>query len=119
VYGNIATTPDWGRVALNGMHGDDDGSGSTTTEFGKDSVDFWSSTMTTDPITGLAGITLGKSSTWVNQTHTLRIYLREGSGFPGQKGFIKVFMDGVQIYYSNTGQIGKTLMTDYYKLTGL
>ena len=119
VTGNFATTPTWGRVALNGMHGSDDGSGSTTIDFGKDSVEFVSTTMTADPITGLTGRTLGLSSDWVNKAHTVRIYVREGSGYPGQKGFIKVLLDGSQVYFCDTGLIGKTLMTDYYKLTGL
>lgn len=45
--------------------------------------------------------------------------MREGSQYSNQKGFIKVLLDGTEIYYLNNGKIGKTLMQDYYKMTGL
>lgn len=119
VSANFATSPDWGRVAINGMHGSDDGSGSTTIALGRDRVDFTSTSIAADPITGLAERDMGTSNDWVNQAHSVRIILREGSGYPNQKGFIKVIYDGTEVYSCDTGKIGKTLMTDYYKLTGL
>jgi len=115
----FATTPDWGRTAINGMHGSDDGSGSTTIALGHDSLAFASTSIATDPIKGTKEVGLGNSDNWVNNTHTVRIYLREGSGYPNQKGFMKVYLDGNMVYSVDTGLIGKTLMTDYYKLTGL
>jgi hypothetical protein len=114
----FATSPYWGRVAINGMHGNDGGSGSTTIALGYDSLAFASTSIPTG-MSGFNEVGLGNSDSWVNQTHTVRIYVREGSKYPNQKGFIKLLLDGNELYYCDTGLIGKTLMQDYYKLTGL
>lgn len=111
--------PYWARVSVNGMHGNDDGSGSTTIDFGKDSMEMVSTTMTADPITGLTGVTLGNITDWTNKAHSVRIYVREGSQYADQKGFLKVLLDGNEVYYNNSLKIGKTLMEDYYKIGGL
>ncbi|MGH2564442.1 MAG: hypothetical protein ACRDE5_08015, partial [Ginsengibacter sp.] len=42
----------------------------------------------------------------VNKTHTIRLTVREGAGYAGQDGFVKVEFDGVQKYFRNTGKIG-------------
>ena len=52
----------------------------------------------------------------VLKTHTIRMTVREGAGYPGQDGFVKVEIDGVQKYLRNTGKIGSTLMGDYPKI---
>ena len=54
-----------------------------------------------------------------NKTNTIRITYREGYGYPGQKAFIKIEVNGVEKYFRNTNQVGKTLQFDYMKVTGL
>src|SRR5690242_19412916 len=54
-----------------------------------------------------------------NKTNTIRITYREGAGYPGQKAFIKIEVNGVQKYFRNSGQVGKTPQFDYMKVTGL
>jgi hypothetical protein len=112
VKDNFATDPDWGRIAMSGMHGNDDGSGYWQTSLGRNEMYF------TDNNAG-EEISMGSSDSFVNKTHTLRVIAREGSGYPNQKGFIKAEVDGVQIYFDNTGKQGKTLMEDYEQTTGL
>ena len=43
------------------------------------------------------------------------MYVREGKSYPGQKAFLKVEVDGVQMYYRNAGQVGNTFQQDYPK----
>jgi hypothetical protein len=114
VRNNMASigNPDWGRVAISGMHGNDDGSGCWGISFGRDSIVFNAQTLTGD-------ISLGNSDDYFNKTHTIRVTAREGSQYPGQKAFIKVEVDGVQKYYNNDQKMGKTLMEDYQQITGL
>jgi hypothetical protein len=53
------------------------------------------------------------------QAHTLRVTIREGKGYPGQKAFVKVQLDGVTKFYRDTGDVGRTWQKDYLKMTGL
>jgi hypothetical protein len=55
----------------------------------------------------------------VNQTHTIRMFIREGLGYPGQEAFIKVEVDGQQKYFRNTGTVGATMQRDYPKFASL
>ena len=55
----------------------------------------------------------------VNQAHTLRLTIREGKGYPGQDAFVKVQLDGIQKFYRDTGDVGRTWQKDYLKMTGL
>lgn len=55
----------------------------------------------------------------IGQAHTLRVTIREGKGYPGQKAFVKVQLDGVTKFYRNTGDVGRTWQKDYIKMTGL
>ena len=50
-----------------------------------------------------------------NKAHTLRITLREGLAYPGQKAFIKVEFDGITKYYRNKGGVGSAYFNDYVK----
>jgi hypothetical protein len=54
-----------------------------------------------------------------NKTHTLRITLREGLAYPGQKAFVKVELDGVTKYYRNKGGVGSAYFDDYVKMGSL
>ncbi|HXR82868.1 MAG TPA: heparin lyase I family protein [Hanamia sp.] len=56
---------------------------------------------------------------FVNQTHTIRMTLREGLGSSTQKAFIKVEVDGKQKYFRNTGTVGATMQRDYPKFASL
>lgn len=58
---------------------------------------------------------IGSVHDFYNQSHTLRITMREGLAYPGQKAFIKVELDGVQKYYRNTGGVGSAYFDDYVK----
>ena len=51
----------------------------------------------------------------IMRTHTYRVTIREGLGYPGQKAFIKVEVDGIQKYFRNTGTVGGTIGYDYPK----
>ncbi len=53
------------------------------------------------------------------QTHTMRVTIREGKGYPGQTAFVKVAIDGVTKFYRDTGDVGRTWQKDYLKMTGL
>jgi len=55
----------------------------------------------------------------IGQAHTLRVTIREGKGYPGQKAFVKVQMDGITKFYRDTGDVGRTWQKDYLKMTGL
>lgn len=55
----------------------------------------------------------------IGQAHTLRVTVREGKGYPGQKAFVKVQFDGVTKFYRDTGDVGRTWQKDYLKMTGL
>jgi len=50
-----------------------------------------------------------------NKSHTLRVTMKEGLGYPGQTAFIKVELDGVQKYFRNTGGVGSAFFDDYVK----
>lgn len=55
----------------------------------------------------------------IMRTHTYRVTIREGMGYPGQKAFIKVEVDGIQKYFRNKGTVGGTIGRDYPKFSGL
>lgn len=58
-------------------------------------------------------------SEFTNKAHTLRMIIREGKGYPGQDAFVKVEYDGVQMYYRDTGDVGRTWQRDYPKAAGI
>lgn len=62
-----------------------------------------------------ANVTLAVLDAPINETHTIKLIVREGKGYAGQDAFVQVIVDGVQKYYRNTGQVGVTLMHDYIK----
>jgi hypothetical protein len=64
--------------------------------------------MTTNPWVPIYPIT-----NMYNQTHTIRITVREG--LAGSGAFVKIEIDGVQKYFRNSGQVGQTLGMDYPK----
>ena len=105
--------PDWGRAAISGMHGSDDGSGGYGVGLARDSVVFGGVNL------GSLSVNLGSTNSFWNRTHTVKTTFRQGDKYPGQDAFLKVEVDGVLKYYNNTGKVGKTLMQDYTKLTGL
>ena len=112
---NMAASPNWGRVALKGMHGSDDQTGANVISLAHDSIVYWGQEVSAPN----GEISLGSTDDWVNKTHTLREIFREGSKYTGQKAFMMLLLDGKVIYFNNSEKIGKTLMTDYDKITGL
>lgn len=54
-----------------------------------------------------------------NKAHTLRVYLREGLGYTGQKAFVRVELDGITKYYRNVGGVGSAYFDDYVKIGSL
>ena len=50
---------------------------------------------------------------YVLQSHTIRLTVREGAKYPGQKAFVKVEIDGVQKYLRDTGRVGATFNHDW------
>jgi hypothetical protein len=117
VASNMATigSPDWGRFAIFGVHGDDAISGDVSMQVARDSVclqdDYYA---VGDP---RRFIKLLPTADWYNQAHTFRLTIREGAAAGG--AFVKAEIDGVLKYYRNFGQVGNTLQRDYLKLTGL
>jgi hypothetical protein len=59
------------------------------------------------------------NDSYVMKTHTVRLTLREGKGYPGQPAFIKLEVDGVQKYLRNTGTVGQSFGQDYIKFGSL
>jgi hypothetical protein len=116
---NMATigSPDWGRFAVFGIHGDDAVSGDVSIQVARDSVCFYDGYYAVpDP---RRFIKLISTADCYNKTHTFRLTIKEGANYSGQDAFVKVEIDGVQKYYRNFGQVGNTLQRDYPKLTGL
>ncbi len=52
-------------------------------------------------------------SSFYNQTHTIRVVIKEGKS--GSGAYVKVLIDGVQKYIRNTGDIGRTWNKDWMK----
>lgn len=107
VHGNNSISPDFGIALLYGIDGSNYSRGTPgvrelyfTDTQGNDVGGFYR---------------LMYLDSMINKTHTVRMYVREGKGYPGQKAFLKVEIDGVQMYYRNTGQVGNTFQQDYPK----
>ena len=64
-------------------------------------------------------LTIGEYADFVNRPHTIRILLREGKQYPGQKAFVKVEIDGVEKYLRTHGPVGGYFQHDYIKFGGL
>ncbi len=62
---------------------------------------------------------IGTLSNFYNNTHTIRLTMREGKGYPGQTAFFQLQVDGVTVYSRNTGQVGSSSWNDYVKFGGL
>jgi hypothetical protein len=62
---------------------------------------------------------IGTLADFYNKSHTLRVTMREGLAYPGQKAFIKMEMDGVTKYFRNTGGVGSAHFDDYVKFGSL
>jgi hypothetical protein len=62
---------------------------------------------------------IGTVGDFYNKSHTLRVTMREGKAYPGQKAFIKMEMDGVTKYFRNTGGVGSAHFDDYVKFGSL
>jgi hypothetical protein len=71
--------------------------------------------------TGLKTVTQNFSTlnNFYNNTHTIRVTVREGRGYNGQTAFIKAELDGVVMYNRTTGQVGSSSWDDYVKFGGL
>jgi len=64
-------------------------------------------------------LTIGYISDFYHRAHTLRFYIREGKGYTGQDAFIKIYMDGQQVFSRVTGTVGSPTFDDYVKFAGL
>lgn len=63
--------------------------------------------------------TLAPFSFFHNRSHTIRITVREGLGYVGQRAFLKLEIDGMEKYYRDTGGVGSAYFDDYVKFGGL
>ncbi len=118
VRDNFDADPYWGRVTMWDIHGNDDEGGQFGITLSRDSL---VASDRTPEIEGTGSATETKllnTSDMFNKAHTIRIFYREGSASTG-KAFIRVEVDGVVKYSKTTGKVGKTLMEDYVKTTGL
>ncbi|MEO8822159.1 MAG: hypothetical protein ABI366_01195, partial [Ginsengibacter sp.] len=117
----MSTIPDWGRITSLDFHGNDDGSGQLTSMFGRDFFYFMDRIKMPDGSFSEDGreIKMLPTSDLYNKANTVKITFREGSGFSGQKAFVKIEVNGVQKLFRNSGQVGKTPGEDYIKLTGI
>jgi hypothetical protein len=105
-------------LAIMQWHGHDDYSGPFQIRMMQQEIQFeeWSGRGNgSDAVTTLMTTTDAN----VMKTHTYRVTMKQGKGYPGQKAFIKVEVDGVQKYFRNTGQVGQTLQHDYPKFSSL
>jgi hypothetical protein len=64
-------------------------------------------------------LTIAYVSDFYHKARTLRFYIREGKGYTGQDAFIKLYMDGQQVFSRDTGTVGSPTFDDYVKFAGL
>ncbi len=110
---NMDQSKNWYSFAIFGIHASDALTGTGELMVKRDSI-CWN-----DNYVPIQKNLLSVDLSVAGQAHTLRVTVREGKGYPGQDAFIKVEMDGVQKFYRDTGNIGRTWQKDYLKLTGL
>ncbi|MGN6297559.1 MAG: PKD domain-containing protein, partial [Ginsengibacter sp.] len=112
--------PNWARVTMWDVHGNDDFSGQFGMVLARDSLCFSDGIFQPNgSLVYLQSKLLHPTVDMYNKTNTIRITYREGASYPGQKAFIKIEVNGVQKYFRNSGQVGKTPQFDYMKVTGL
>lgn len=110
---NMEQSKSWYSFAIFGIHAKDALTGTGELFVKRDSI-CWN-----DNYVPIQKKLLSVDPSVAGQAHTLRVTVREGKGYPGQDAFIKVEMDGVQKFYRDTGNVGRTWQKDYLKLTGL
>ena len=104
--------PTWSAVGMFGIHENDNSTGTGEIGLRKDSIEFFENSTSTD-------LQLIPTDSIFNRAHTVRLTLRQGKGYTGQKAFVRVTVDGVQKYFRNSGDEGRTWQQAYFKLTGL
>lgn len=114
------SNPAWARVTMFDIHGNDDYSGQFGMVLARDSLCLSDGIFQPNgSLVYLQPKLLDPTVDMYNKANTVRITYREGAGYPGQKAFIKIEVNGVQKYFRNSGQVGKTPQFDYMKVTGL
>lgn len=114
------SNPDWARVTTFDIHGNDDFSGQFGMVLARDSLCLSDGIFQPDSsLVYTQSKLLNPTTDMYNKTNTIRMTYREGAGYAGQKAFIKIEVNGVQKYFRNSGQVGKTPQFDYMKATGL
>src|SRR6185437_10674947 len=78
------------------------------------SIKFVETNSSNDPTSSTSII---KYSDLYNSAHTIRITFKEG--YDGSGAFVKVEVDGVQKYYRNSGDVGRTWNQDWPKFSGV
>lgn len=110
---NMDESKSWYSFAIFGIHASDALTGTGELFVKRDSI-CWN-----DNYVPIQKKLLSVDPSVAGQAHTLRVTVREGKESPGQDAFIKVEMDGVQKFYRDTGNVGRTWQKDYLKMTGL
>lgn len=119
---NMDSSVAWAAVAIYGIHASDAFSGIGALAIHRNYV-YYSDNITIDSAVGKLKVIptnlLSTIPSVVGQAHTMRVTIREGKGYIGQKAFVKVEIDGIQKYRRDTGNVGRTWQRDYLKMTGL